>query len=57
MVRDICRAAESGVDVRLLTLGKPDKWYAYVVTQSHYERLLESDVKYCNIHLVLSSKQ
>ncbi|NLJ94848.1 MAG: hypothetical protein GX326_05095, partial [Clostridiaceae bacterium] len=45
MVRDICRAAESGVDVRLLTPGKPDKWYAYVVTQSHYERLLESDVK------------
>ena len=45
MVRDICRAAQSGVDVRLLTPGKPDKWFAYVVTQSYYEKLLESGVK------------
>ena len=45
MIRDICRAAESGVDVRLITPGKPDKWYAYVVTQSNYDKLLESGVK------------
>ena len=45
MIRDICRAAESGVDVRLITPGIPDKWYAYVVTQSHYEKLIESGVK------------
>ncbi len=45
MIRDICRAAESGVDVRLVTPGHPDKWFAYVVTQSHYEKLLESGVK------------
>ncbi len=45
MVRDICRAAESGIDVRLITPGKPDKWFAYVVTQSHYQKLLNSGVR------------
>lgn len=45
MISDICRAAKSGVDVRLITPGVPDKWYAYVVTQSNYEKLIESGVK------------
>lgn len=45
MISDICRAAKSGVDVRIITPGIPDKWYAYVVTQSNYAKLMESDVK------------
>lgn len=45
MIRDICRAAESGVDVRIITPGQADKWFAYVVTQSHYEKLMESGVR------------
>lgn len=45
MISDICRAAKSGVDVRLITPGIPDKWYAYVVTQSNYAKLMESGVK------------
>ena len=45
MVRAICRAAESGVDVRMITPGIPDKPLVFQVTRSHYKRLLESGVK------------
>jgi cardiolipin synthase len=45
MILDICRVAKSGVDVRIMTPGIPDKWYAYVVTQSNYEKLMEAGVK------------
>ncbi len=37
-------AAKRGVDVRILTPGIPDKKYAFAVTQSSYEELLESGV-------------
>ena len=37
-------AAKRGVDVRILTPKIPDKKYAYAVTQSSYEELLESGV-------------
>lgn len=37
-------AAKRGVDVRILTPGIPDKDYAFAVTQSSYEELLESGV-------------
>jgi len=37
-------AAKRGVDVRILTPHIPDKWYAFAVTQSNYEELLESGV-------------
>ncbi len=40
MVRALCMAAESGVDVRLLLPGVPDHKYTYMVARSHYERLL-----------------
>ncbi|HHU53996.1 MAG TPA: cardiolipin synthase [Clostridiaceae bacterium] len=45
MISDLCRAAKSGVDVRIITPGIPDKWYAYVVTQSNYAKLMEGGVK------------
>lgn len=37
-------ASKRGVDVRILTPGIPDKWYAYSVTQFNYEGLLEAGV-------------
>ena len=45
MVRALCMAAESGVDVRLLLPGIPDHKYTYIVARSHYERLLRHGVK------------
>lgn len=38
-------AAQSGVDVRIITPSIPDKKYVYLVTNSHYGRLLEAGVK------------
>lgn len=40
----LCLAAKSGVDVRILTPGIPDKFFVYQVTQSYYPRLLEAGV-------------
>lgn len=40
----LCLAAKSGVDVRILTPGIPDKAFVYQVTQSYYPRLLEAGV-------------
>lgn len=37
-------AAKRGVDVKILTPGIPDKRYAFAVTQSSYEELLDSGV-------------
>lgn len=41
----LCTAAMSGVDVRIVTPGIPDKWYVHDVTRSNYRRLIESGVK------------
>ena len=41
----ICLAAESGVDVRLLTPGIPDKKAVYELTRSEYGPLLKAGVK------------
>ena len=38
-------AAQSGVDVRIIVPGIPDKWYVYYVTQSYYKALIEAGVK------------
>lgn len=38
-------AAQSGVDVRIVVPGIPDKWYVYYVTQSYYRVLLKAGVK------------
>ena len=45
MVNDLCRAARSGVDVRIITPRKYDKWYVYMVTVSNYGKLLANGVK------------
>ncbi len=38
-------AAKSGIDVKIITPGIPDKWYVHPVTQYNYPELLESGVK------------
>lgn len=45
MITALCLAAKSGVDVRIVTPGIPDKWYVYAVTRSYYPRLLEAGVR------------
>ena len=45
MVSDLCRAARSGVDVRIITPRIYDKWYVYMVTVSNYGTLLKNGVK------------
>ena len=41
----LCLAAASGVDVRLITPGVGDKWYAQSLSRAHYPRLTEAGVK------------
>lgn len=45
MINDLCRAAKSGVDVRIITPRKYDKWYVYMVTVKNYGVLLANGVK------------
>jgi cardiolipin synthase len=45
LVKALCMAADSGVDVRLLMPGIPDKKYTQIVAGSFYERLLSHGVK------------
>ena len=45
MLTALTLAASSGVDVRIIVPGIPDKWYVYYVTQSYYRHLIESGVK------------
>lgn len=45
MVTALCLAAQSGVDVRIMTPHVPDKWYVHLVTRSHYRQLLEAGVR------------
>lgn len=41
----LCLAAKSGVDIRIVTPGKPDKWYVHMVSQAYYQPLIESGVR------------
>ena len=41
----LCAAAESGIDVRIMTPYHYDKWYVHVLTRSHYARLIRSGVR------------
>ncbi len=45
MVTALTLASQSGVDVRIVVPGIPDKWYAYYITQSYYKILVEHGVK------------
>lgn len=41
----LCLAAMSGVDVRIITPSRADRWFVHVVTRSTYQRLMDSGVK------------
>ncbi len=41
----LCNAAKSGVDVRILVPGVPDKKIVYILTESHFGSLLKAGVK------------
>jgi cardiolipin synthase len=45
MVTALKIAAQSGVDVRIVTPHIPDKWYVFAVTRDNYKVLLESGVR------------
>lgn len=45
MTAALCLAAKRGVDVRIVTPHIPDKKYAFMLTQSYYEQLMEGGVK------------
>ncbi len=41
----LCNAAKSGVDVRIITPGIPDKKTVFILTRSYYKPLVEAGVK------------
>lgn len=45
MNRELCLAAQRGVDVRIVTPGIPDKKLVYRVTRSYYARLVQKGVR------------
>ena len=45
MVTSLCLAAQSGIDVKIMVPGIPDKWYVFYITQSYYRVLIEAGVK------------
>ena len=45
MMSALCLAAKSGVDIRIVTPGIPDKKMVYQLTQSYYKQLISSGVK------------
>lgn len=45
MIAALCVAAQSGVDVRIITPRFPDKWYVHPVSRSHYLALMEAGVR------------
>ncbi|MCL2056858.1 MAG: cardiolipin synthase [Oscillospiraceae bacterium] len=45
MEQALCTAAQSGIDVRIVTPYRYDKWYVHALTRSHYKRLILSGVK------------
>ncbi len=45
MTSALCLAAKSGVDVRIITPHKWDKWVVHMTTRSYYRELIRSGVK------------
>ena len=45
MVTALTLAAKSGLDVRIVTPYKEDKWYVHIVTRAYYKQLLEAGIK------------
>lgn len=47
MATALCQAAKSGVDVRIVTPHKWDKWAVHMTTRSYYRQLIQAGVKIC----------
>ncbi len=45
MITCLKLAAKSGIEIRIITPGIPDKWYAFWLTQSYYKTLIEAGVE------------
>ena len=45
MLDALCRAAKSGIDVKIIMPHIPDKWYAFAVAKTYYKELIEAGVK------------
>lgn len=45
MTTALCLAAKSGIDVRIVTPGIPDKKMVFLLTQSYYDRLIAAGVR------------
>jgi len=45
MVTSLINAAQSGIDVRIITPHVADKWYVHMVTRSYYAQLIRGGVK------------
>ncbi|MDO4287040.1 MAG: cardiolipin synthase [Eubacteriales bacterium] len=45
MITTLCTAAQSGIDVRIVTPGIPDKKTVYAITRSYYRQLMEAGVR------------
>lgn len=45
MMEALCLASKSGVDVRIITPGIPDKKIVYMLTKSYYPQLLDAGVR------------
>ena len=45
MVTALSLAAKSGVDVRIITPHKEDKWYVHILTRAYYEELIKVGIK------------
>ena len=45
MVTALTIAAQSGIDVRIITPAIPDKWYVHIVTRSFYAQLIRAGVR------------
>lgn len=45
MIEALCTAAQGGIDVRIITPKRWDRWYVHMVTKSNFGELLKSGVK------------
>ena len=45
MMTSLCLAAKSGVNIKIITPGIPDKKLVFLLTQSYYEQLIEAGVE------------
>ena len=45
MITALSTAAQSGIDVRIITPHIADKWYVHIVTRSYYSQLIRAGVK------------